>query len=145
MGSVRISSDPRLLDMDLVYRFISEESYWAKKMPRKVFEKGIAHSVCFGAYDDETGKQIGFARVITDRATFGWLSDVFVLPEHRGRGVSKALLKAVMEHPELQGFRRMLLGTRDGHGLYAKFGFKPVAKPEFYMEIWDPEIYQRGT
>jgi len=129
--NLEISTDPNRLDVDMIHHFLSEHSYWARGRPPEVTRRAIAHSICFGAYQD--GRQVGFARVVTDRATFAWLADVFVVEEERGRGVGKALLAAVMEHPELQGLRRMFLATRDAHGLYAQFGFQPLDDQSRFM------------
>lgn len=109
--------------------------------PLATLLRAINHSLCFGGYLG--GQQVAFARVITDRATFGYLADVFVLPEYRGRGYSKALVAAILDHPELQGLRRLSLATSDAHGLYAGFGFAPPASPGSLMEIYHPDIYQR--
>lgn len=138
---LEISDDKGRLDVPLIHRFLSEEAYWSLGIPLSTVQRAINHSLCFGGYVD--GQQVAFARVITDRATFGYLSDVFVLPEHRGRGHSKALMAAILAHPELQGLRRLSLATADAHELYAGFGFVPPARPESLMEIHDPEIYRR--
>lgn len=130
--TVEISTDRARLDVDLIHRFLSQDSYWAAGIPREVVERAIAHSLCFGAFD--RGAQIGFARVITDYATFAYVADVFVLPSHRGRGISKAIMAAIRAHPELQRLRRWLLVTRDAHGLYEQFGFRSLAAPERHME-----------
>lgn len=137
-----ISDDRSLVDLDVVHRFLSEEAYWCKGVPREVVERSVASSMCFSAHE-VGGGQVGFARVITDTATFGYIGDVFVLPEHRGAGLGKRLCAAIIGHPELQGFRRWLLGTVDGHGLYAQFGFEPLRRPERFMEIYVPpaELY----
>ena len=140
---LEVDTDPSRIDVPLVHSYLSRDSYWAKGMPEEVLRKGIANALCFGAYLPD-GRQVAFCRVITDRATFGWLSDVFVVPELRGKGVSKALMDRVIAHPDLQGFRRFLLATRDAHELYGRFGFKPLAKPEIYMEIWEPTVYLKG-
>ncbi|MEP7376478.1 MAG: GNAT family N-acetyltransferase [Chitinophagaceae bacterium] len=116
-----ISTDPSLLDMDAVYNYLSGESYWAKNIPRDVVEKSIANSLCFGLYLIK--RQIGFARLVTDKATFAYLADVFILPEYRGKGLSKWLMQVIHAHPELQGLRRWVLGTRDAHSLYEQFGW----------------------
>ena len=136
-----ISTDPARLDLDVIHGFLST-SYWATGIPREVVRRSIEHSLCFGI--QEGGRQVGFARVITDRATFGYLGDVFVLESHRGRGLSKWLMECVHAHPELQGFRRWVLLTRDAHGLYARHGWKPLASPDRYMERWAPDVYRRG-
>lgn len=134
-----IDTDPQRLDLSLIHRWLSEESYWAAGMPRVVLERALRHSLCFGAYRNDA--QVGFARVITDRATFAYLADVFVLPEARGGGCARQLIEAVIAHPDLQGLRRMALATRDAHALYARFGFTPLARPETFMEIYRPGLY----
>ena len=129
-------SDLRLEDRDRVYDWLANEAYWSKGMPRDVFDRALANSISFAAY---AGDEIaGFARVATDKATFAWLCDVFVLPAHRGNGVSTLLMDAVMAHPELQGLRNVLLATRDAHGLYARYGFAPLAEPARWMAIRKP-------
>ena len=105
-------------------------------------EKAIRNSLCFGVFENGGG-QVGFARVITDRATFAYLADVFILEPHRGKGLSKKLMAYIQAHPDLQGLRRMMLATRDAHGLYAACGFKPLANPHTFMEIWDPAVYKK--
>ena len=121
------------MNIDTIHRYLSEESYWAKGIPRETVERSIRNSLCFGAFED--GTQVGFTRVITDRATFAYIADMFVLPSHRGRGISKQLMQAVMSHPELQGLRRWHLSTVDAHGLYAQFGFAPLEWPERHMNV----------
>jgi GNAT superfamily N-acetyltransferase len=135
-----ISTDNERLDIDLIHEFL-RSSYWAKDIPREVVEKAIEHSLCFGAFC--AGRQIGFGRVVTDFATFGYVADVFVIPEHRGQGVSKLILRAMLDHTRLQGLRRLLLATRDAHSLYAQFGFAPVAHPEHLMTIHNPDVYKK--
>jgi GNAT superfamily N-acetyltransferase len=125
-----ISCDPARIDISLVHDFLST-SYWAKGRSREVVEISIRNSLCFAAYS--SGCQIGFARVITDRAVFAYLADVFVVPEFRARGVSKALMRAILAHPDLQTLRTFLLGTLDAHGLYAQFGFGPIREPQRLM------------
>ena len=142
MDGLRISDDPADVDLDVVHGFLSQQAYWCQGIPRAVVEKGLANSLCFSAWLD--GRQVGFARVIGDRATFGYLADVFVLPEYRGRGISKALVAAAMAHPDSQGLRRMMLATRDAHSLYAGFGFTAPARPESLMERYRPDIYRKG-
>jgi len=136
---LNISTDKAALDIALIHGFLSERSTWAVGMPLALLEKAIANSLCFGGYQD--GKQIAFARVITDGATFANLVDVFVLPEHRGLGHGKRLMAAVMAHPELQGLRRFSLATGDAHGLYAQFGFTPPQRPQTLMERYVPDLY----
>jgi GNAT superfamily N-acetyltransferase len=133
-----ISTDPARLDLDVIHGFLSS-SYWAPGIPREVVARSIEHSLCFGIHAGSG--QVGFARVITDRATFGYLGDVFVLESHRGRGLSKWLMECIHAHPELQDFRRWVLLTRDAHGLYAQHGWKPIASPDRYMERWTPNVY----
>ncbi len=135
-------ADLRPSDRDVVYRFLSEEAYWSLGLPREIFDRSIENSLTFAAYaggvanaEDEVA---GFARVVTDRATFAWLCDVFVLPEHRGNGVSKLLMDAVMAHPDLAQVRNFMLATRDAHRLYAKYGFAPLAEPRRWMAIRKP-------
>ena len=138
-ADLMISDDLALLDRPLIHRFLSEGSYWAKNVPREVVDRSINHSLCFGIY--EAGRQIGFARVVTDRATFAWLADVFVLEARRGRGLSKQLMAAVIAHPALQGLRRFMLATLDAHGLYQQFGFAAVKDVERFMEIHRANVY----
>ncbi len=141
-GEYEIATDPARLDSSLIHAFLSEHAYWSIGVPRTVVDRAIEHSLCFGLY--HTGRQLGFARVVTDRATFAYLADVFVLPEARGRGLSKWLIDTILRHPELQGLRRWLLATRDAHGLYARFGFAPPASPVRFMERHDPDVYLRA-
>lgn len=140
---MEINNDKQQLDIVLIHRFLSEESAWAKDIPLEKVQQSIAHSLCFGGY--ENGQQIAFARVVSDFATFAYLMDVFVLKEHRGRGLSRQLMAAVQAHPQLQGLRRFLLASSDASGLYQKFGFKALGKPEIMMEINVPDIYQRAS
>jgi GNAT superfamily N-acetyltransferase len=135
-GDLLVSTDPALLDIDLIHDFLANRSYWARGRPLEVVRRAVASSLCFGLYEHR--RQVGFARVVTDRATFAWLADVFVLESHRGRGLSKWLVGCVLAHPALQGLRRILLGTRDAHGLYTRFGFQPLADPTRFLEIFRP-------
>jgi GNAT superfamily N-acetyltransferase len=137
-----ISDNPALLDQAFVHHFLSERSYWAQGVPREIVDRSIEHSLCFGVY--RGGQQIGFARAVTDFATFAWLADVFVVEDNRAKGIGKKLVTAVLAHPRLQGLRRFLLGTRDAHGLYARFGFQPLAYPERFMEICYGKGYNCG-
>jgi GNAT superfamily N-acetyltransferase len=130
-------------DRDAVYAFLSEEAYWSQGLPRDIFDAAIANSLSFAAYDGAT--LVGYARVVTDRATFAWLCDVFVLPAHRGTGVSRRLMDVVMAHPELGRVRNFMLATRDAHGLYAKYGFAPLAEPARWMAIRRPYRPERGA
>jgi len=140
--AIEISTDPERLDIGLVYDFL-QTSYWAHGRRRSVVERSIRHSLCFGAYSE--GRQVAFARVVSDRAVFAYLMDVFVVPEFRGRGISKALVRAILDHPDLQNLRVFLLATRDAHGLYAQFGFKPLAQPDRWMAIQDADSDSRAT
>lgn len=126
--------------MDAIHGFLSR-SYWAEGIPSRVVERAIANSICCGAFAD--GRQVGFARAVTDQATFAYLADIYVLEEHRGQGLAQRMVKTLLGRAELQGLRRMLLITRDAHGLYAKFGFKPLAKPGNVMEAHVPDVYRR--
>ena len=141
MDVFTVSTDRAALDVALIHRFLSEESYWAKGIPRKLVEKALAHSLCFGGFIQ--GAQVAFARVVSDYATFAYLADVFVLAEHRGRGYAKTLIAAVVAHPELQGLRRFSLATADAQGLYAAFGFTPLEYPDRYMERFQPRVYEQ--
>ncbi len=136
-----VDSDPERLDVAVVHGFLTD-SYWAKGIPVETVRRSIRNSLCFGLY--EGSRQIGFARVVTDRATFAYLADVFVLESHRGRGLAKLLMDAVVAHPELQGLRRWMLATRDAHALYAQYGFTPLPAPEVFMQLHDPGVYSRG-
>lgn len=133
MQETTISDEKSRIDIDFVHRYLSEESYWAKGIPRDIVIKSIEHSLCFSIFLHE--KQIGFARVITDQATFAYLCDVFIDASFRGKGYSKQLMQFIMKYPNLQNVRVFALGTLDAHGLYSQFGFLPLATPERRMEI----------
>jgi GNAT superfamily N-acetyltransferase len=135
-----VSTDPTRLDLDVIHGFLSS-CYWAKGIPREIVVRSIKHSLCFGVYDGN-GAQVGFARVISDFATYAYIADVFVLESHRGQGLGKLLMEGITQHPELQGLRRWSLSTLDAHGLYAQFGFTSLKWPERYMEILRPGIYE---
>jgi GNAT superfamily N-acetyltransferase len=138
-GEFVISTDPARLDIDAIHGYL-RRSYWAENIPRAVVEKAVAHSLCFSVY---AGDQLaGFARVVSDYATFAYICDVFVLEEHRGQGLAKWLLATILAHPELQGLRRWMLVTRDAHGLYQQYGFQPARRPENVMEITHPGMYK---
>jgi GNAT superfamily N-acetyltransferase len=134
-----VSTDPGRLDLNVIHSYLSERSYWAKGIPREIVERSLNHSLCFGVYDD--ARQVGLARVITDRTTYAYLCDVFILETHRGQGLGKWLVSCVLGHPELQGLRRFTLATLDAHGLYRPFGFKEADEPEKLMEIGRPNAY----
>jgi len=127
-----ISTEKSKLQIDMIYKFMSEESYWAQTRTREQMRRAVENSLCFGVYEGD--KQIGFARVISDFATFAYIGDVFILPEYRGRGLSKWLMETIVEYPDLQGLRRWLLATKDAHGLYSQFGFNALRLPERWME-----------
>ena len=136
-----ISDDAARLDRDVIQRFLAS-SYWAKGIPREVVDRSIEGSLCFGVYDGDA--QVGFARVISDLATYAYVADVFVLESHRGRGLALWLMETIRAHPRLQGIRRWNLVTRDAHALYRRVGFRDVENPSRWMEIVDREIYTRG-
>ena len=137
-GSYLVTTDAQRLNLDVIHGFLCQ-SYWARGVPREVVERSVRGSLCFGLFEWE--RQIGFARVITDGATFAYLADVFVLPGYRGRGLARWLMECVLAHPDLQGLRRFLLFTRDAHPLYARFGFAALERPEFAMAIHKPDVY----
>jgi GNAT superfamily N-acetyltransferase len=128
-----ISTERDRLDVDTIHRFLSTEAYWSPGVARDVVERSVENSLCFGVYDGD--EQVGFARVVTDGATFGWLADVFVVSGHRGRGLGKQLVAAVLAHPELQGLRRWMLGTADAHELYRRFGFSELKDVGRFMAL----------
>lgn len=133
-----ISTDRTKLNIGAIYNFISIESYWGKGRSIEVIKKSIENSLPFGVYYKD--EMVGFARVVTDYATFAWIADVFILPEHRGKDLSKWLMETILAHPELQGFRRWVLATKDAHELYRKYGFQELNRPERWMERVDPDM-----
>lgn len=137
-----ISTDSLLLNIDVIHNYLSTESYWALNVPREVVETSIQHSLCFGLYKE--GIQIGFARLVTDRATFAYLADVFILEAYRGKGLSKWMIATIQAHPELQGLRRWMLGTRDAHGLYEQFGWTQMDEDtrKRFMQRHFKNVYQ---
>jgi GNAT superfamily N-acetyltransferase len=134
-GNITIDTDKGRLDFDVIHGFLST-SYWSPNIPRDIVRRAIDNSLCFGVYIGD--RQVGFARVITDFATFAYLADVFVLEEYRGRGLSTRLMDAIVSHSQLQGLRRWMLITRDAHALYARYGFTSLATPEKFMERRTP-------
>jgi GNAT superfamily N-acetyltransferase len=138
-----LDTDPNRVDIDAVHRFLSEESYWARGIPRETVVLCIAGSRVFALYDDATGALAAFARVITDDATFAYLCDVFVVSEHRGQGLSKRLMDAIVATLEPLGLRRWMLFTRDAHTLYTRYGFTPMPHPENALQRHDPDVYNR--
>ncbi|MGY4158381.1 GNAT superfamily N-acetyltransferase [Bradyrhizobium sp. USDA 4461] len=140
LADYEISADPKRLDFEVIHSFLAQESYWSQGIPKSIVARAIANSLCFGVY--QGASQVGFARVVTDKATFALLADVFILEAHRGKGLSKRLMRSVVEHQDLQGLRRFLLLTSDAHGLYSQFGFEPIGNPSRFMEILRPDIYR---
>lgn len=141
-GDYKVSTDSSLLDVNVIFNYLSRESYWAKNIPKAVVEKSIANSLCFGIY--KGSEQVGFARLITDKATFAYLADVFIIEEFRGKGLSKWLMEVIQLHPELQGLRRWMLGTRDAHGLYEQFGWTVMDEDtrKRFMQRYFKNVYQ---
>jgi len=135
-----ISTDKEKLDVDMIHSFLNS-TYWAGGIPKQTIRRSIEGSICFGVFEND--RQIGFARMITDKATFAYLADVFIIEEYRGRGLSKWLMEVIMSHPELQNLRRMILVTKDAHGLYKQFGYVPLINVERWMEKLDPDVYKR--
>jgi GNAT superfamily N-acetyltransferase len=138
-GQFTISTDKARLDLPMIQRFLVEESYWAQERSEEQTRTAIENSICFGVYEGE--RQIGFARVVSDKATFAYLGDVFILEEFRGKGLSKWLMEVIVSHPELQGLRRWVLATRDAHGLYEQFEFSSLRFPDRWMEKTAPNAY----
>lgn len=134
-----LSTDIRDMDVDLIQSELSD-SYWARGVPREIVIRSLAHSLCFAAFDP-SARQVAFARAITDTATFAYIADVFVVKSCQGQGIGTWLMAQVIQHPQLQGLRRMLLATRDAHGLYRRFGFTPLTRPDIFMEVWNPDVY----
>lgn len=136
---MQISTDKSRLQPEVIHDYLCNHSYWAKGIPMEMVLKSIENSIAFGVYDQE--KQVGFARVTSDKATFAYLADVFILEEYRGQGLSKWLMESIFKHPDLQGLRRWVLATRDAHGLYAQYGFTPLDAPENFMQIKVENLY----
>ena len=134
-----VSTDKTKMDLPLTHTWLSTEAYWCLNIPFATFRRSVENSLCFGVFQGD--RQAGFARVISDYATIAYLGDVFIFPEHRGKGLSKLLMKEIMAHPDLQGLRRWILLTGDAHELYRQFGWSPIPKPELYMEIANPNVY----
>ena len=134
-----ISADKHRLDIATIHEYLAQ-SYWSPGVPRAVVERAIEGSLCFGVFHQR--KQVGFARVVTDKATFAYLADVFILESHRGKGLSKRLMGFVFAHPDLQGLRRFMLATKDAHGLYKQFGFTELTNPARFMELHHPDVYK---
>ena len=138
-GEYELSADKQRLDVAAIHAYLTQ-SYWSPGVPRTVVERAIEGSLCFGVFLQ--GKQVGFARVVTDKATFAYLADVFILEPHRGKGLSKRLMEFIFTHPDLQGLRRFMLATNDAHGLYKQFGFTELSNPARFMELHRPHVYK---
>ena len=138
-GEYEITADKLRLDVATIHAYLTQ-SYWSPGVPRTVVERAIEGSLCFGVFHH--GKQVGFARAVTDKATFAYLADVFILEPHRGKGLSKQLMEFVFAHPDLQGLRRFMLATKDAHGLYKQFGFMELSNPVRFMELHRPHVYE---
>jgi GNAT superfamily N-acetyltransferase len=143
-GDYEISTDPARLDIGAMHAYLTR-SYWSPGIPRATVERAARHSLCFGLYERSSGRQVGLARVVNDLATFAYLCDVYVLEEHRGRGLGKFMMQTVMAHPALTGARRAMLGTRDAHGLYAQYGFHAPPNDGVLMQILRPDMYRSAT
>lgn len=142
MAEYKISTERQLLDIEMIYDFLSTKAYWSLNIPRETVVSSIEHSLCFGVYNGI--EQVGFARVISDYSTIAYLGDVFIIESHRGKGLSKRLMDAVMNHVKLQGLRRWILLTGDAHDLYKKFGWKEIADSTMWMELNDRNVYQKS-
>jgi len=143
----RITTVKNDMDIDAIHDYLSH-SYWAENVPKHTIAKAIDNSLCFAVLardKQDTEQQVGFARMITDTATFAYLADVYILEKHRGQGLSKQLMAAIIEHPQLQGLRRMMLATRDAHGLYEQFGFTALTDEKMFMQLWTPDVYAQTS
>ena len=143
LSEYEISTDAHRLNVGVVHKFLAEDSYWSPGIPRATVERAIQNSLCFGVFP--RAKQIGFARVVTDKSTFALLADLFILEAHRGKGLSKWLMRCVVGHEDLQGLRRLLLLTSDAHGLYRQFGFQELGNPSRFMEVLRQDIYRSAS
>lgn len=135
-----ISMEKEKMDIDVIHSFLNR-TYWAEGISKEIIRRSIENSMCFGVFEND--KQVGFARMITDKATFAYLADVFIVEEYQGRGLSKLLMESIMSHPDLQGLRRMVLATKDAHGLYKQFGFTSLINVERWMHILNNDVYKR--
>jgi len=146
LSQFEISTDPQRLQFERIHKYLSQEAYWSQKIPEPVLKKALLNSMCFGIYKIDTTPSeilVGFGRVITDKSTFAYLCDVFVITEYRNLGLAKKLMTEIVSHPDLQNLRRFCLATKDAHTLYEKYGFRITDFPERWMEIRDPEVYER--
>jgi GNAT superfamily N-acetyltransferase len=142
-GEFLVTTDTARLDIDAIHDYLSREAYWCQGIPRETVERAIENSVNFGLLHG--ARQVGFTRVVTDKATYAWVCDVYVLPEYRGRGLARLMLETMLEHPELQGLRRWTLATRDAHDLYRRVGFAELPNPERWMIIVNPDVYSQNV
>lgn len=146
----KITDNKDDMDIDAIHEYLSQ-SYWAKDIPKSVVTKAVKNSLCFAVLASDTNnidskeKQVGFARLITDSATFAYLADVYILAEHRGNGLSKKLMATIVKHPQLQGLRRIMLATKDAHGLYEQYGFTALTDQTMFMQLWTPDIYSQTS
>jgi N-acetylglutamate synthase-like GNAT family acetyltransferase len=143
----RITTDKNEMDIDAIHHYLSR-SYWAENVPKSVVITAVENSLCFAVLVAEASgdeRQVGFARMITDYASFAYLADVYILEEHRGKGLSKEMMKKIIQHPQLQGLRRMMLATRDAHGLYEQFGFTALTDQKMFMQLWKPDVYSKTS
>ncbi|MBL4763701.1 MAG: GNAT family N-acetyltransferase [Colwellia sp.] len=143
----RITDNKEEMDIDAIHHYLSR-SYWAKDMPKSVVIKAIENSLCFAVLVVDSSnkeKQVGFARLITDSATFAYLADVYILAEHRGKGLSKQMMQKIISHPQLQGLRRIMLATKDAHGLYEQYGFTALTDQKMFMQLWTPDVYSQTS
>jgi N-acetylglutamate synthase-like GNAT family acetyltransferase len=138
-----VSSEQSLLQIERIHAFLSQKAYWCLKIPRKILENAIQNSINFGVYERESNLQVGYARIVTDKATFAWLCDVYIETEFQKKGLARLLMENVIKHPELKNLRRFCLATRDSHFLYEKFGFQISQTPNYWMEIKDNDLYKR--
>jgi N-acetylglutamate synthase-like GNAT family acetyltransferase len=146
----KITDNKDDMDIDAIHEYLSR-SYWAKDVPKSVVTKAVKNSLCFAVLASDTNntdskeKQVGFARLITDSATFAYLADVYILEEHRGNGLSKQLMATIVKHPQLQGLRRIMLATKDAHSLYEQYGFTALTDQTMFMQLWTPDIYSQTS
>ncbi len=141
----KVTDNKEEMDIDAIHLYLTH-SYWAKGVPKSVMIKAFENSLCFAViFEDDCSKkeQVGFARLITDYATFAYLADVYILKEHRGKGLSKLMMQQVINHPQLQGLRRIMLATKDAHGLYKQFGFTDLTEQKTFMQLWTPDVYSQ--
>jgi GNAT superfamily N-acetyltransferase len=148
-GEYSITTERNKMDIDFIHSFLVR-SYWAEGITKEVVARSVNGSLCFGVFrngslsQDSADEQVGFARMVTDEATFAYLADVFIIESHRGKGLSKWLMEVILAHPGLQGLRRIMLATRDAHGLYLQSGFTPLHNPERWMQIHNPNVYKKN-